>query len=220
MNISTLVSASAAAMMGAVLLATPAPVFAADTAAQSVTKQCSKEYQDTKAAGKLGGKTWPQFLSDCSARLKNAAATPSKGATQPKKAPDTKSAKAIPSVPEHQSVQKICSNQYQAAKTAGTLKGRKWPQFLSECSAAIKNDKSDAATVPPDPETTGSIKSTTAPAARSDGKPMSPGEAAFRQRIHECSGEWQHDKAAGTLPAGQKWPQFWSACNARLKAQG
>ncbi|MBS3649210.1 hypothetical protein KEU06_11380 [Pseudaminobacter sp. 19-2017] len=224
MKISMLTAASAVAILGAVLVAAPVPSLAADTAAQAATKACSKEYQDAKSAGKLGGKTWNQFLSECSARLKNTAAPPQKsspkqGAAQPKTTPKNKSAAAVPPKPEHQSVQKICSNQYQAEKAAGTLKGKKWSDFLSECSAAIKNDKSDAAAIPPDPETTGSITKA-APATKPGGRPLSPGEAAFRQRIHECSAEWQHDKAAGTLPAGQKWPQFWSACNARLKTQG
>jgi phage-related protein len=52
------------------------------------------------------------------------------------------------------------------------------------------------------------------------GKPLSAGEAAFQQRIHECGNEWQRDKAKGTVPAGEKWPQFWSACNTRLKTHG
>jgi uncharacterized membrane protein len=52
------------------------------------------------------------------------------------------------------------------------------------------------------------------------GKPLSAGEIAFQQRIHECGNEWQQDKAKGTLPAGEKWPHFWSACNTRLKTHG
>ena len=46
---------------------------------------------------------------------------------------------------------------------------------------------------------------------------LSAGQIAFRQRIHECSVEWQRDKAANKLKTGQKWPQYWSACNTRLK---
>ena len=36
------------------------------------------------------------------------------------------------------------------------------------------------------------------------------------ERRKKCSEEWKAAKAAGKT-AGQKWPQFYSACNKRLK---
>jgi hypothetical protein len=36
------------------------------------------------------------------------------------------------------------------------------------------------------------------------------------ERRKKCSEEWKAAKAAGKT-AGQKWPQFYSACNTRLK---
>ena len=33
----------------------------------------------------------------------------------------------------------------------------------------------------------------------------------------ECSAQWKADKAAGKIAPGQTWPQYWSACNKRLK---
>lgn len=41
----------------------------------------------------------------------------------------------------------------------------------------------------------------------------------FKERRTRCSGEWKAAKAANKT-GGQKWPQFFSACNTRLKAQG
>jgi hypothetical protein len=41
----------------------------------------------------------------------------------------------------------------------------------------------------------------------------------FKARRKRCSEDWRAAKAANTT-AGQKWPQFWSACNTRLKAAG
>lgn len=38
-------------------------------AAQSVTKQCSTQYNAAKEAGTLNGQKWPQFLSECSAKI-------------------------------------------------------------------------------------------------------------------------------------------------------
>ena len=49
---------------------------------------------------------------------------------------------------------------------------------------------------------------------------LSPGQMAARVRIKQCGAQWQAAKAAGTLLAGQKWPQFWSDCNKRLKTNG
>jgi hypothetical protein len=51
-------------------------------------------------------------------------------------------------------------------------------------------------------------------------RPMSAGLLAARERQKKCGAEWREAKAAGTTAKGQKWPQFWSACNKRLKAQG
>lgn len=120
-------------------------------------------------------------------------------------------------------VTKECSTQYLAAKQAGTLNGQKWPQFLSACSDSLKSDNSDAA-VPDEPtpaatKTTASKTTTkTAPAATTaDGKPLSPGQVAFRARISECGEQWQKAKAANKT-GGKTWPQYWSACNTRLKA--
>ena len=45
--------------------------------AESVMKQCGDQWQAAKAAGTTNGETWPQFLSQCRAKLKSGtAATP------------------------------------------------------------------------------------------------------------------------------------------------
>lgn len=51
-------------------------------------------------------------------------------------------------------------------------------------------------------------------------RPASAGMTAARERQKKCGAEWREAKAAGTITKGQKWPQYWSACNKRLKAQG
>ncbi len=140
-----------------------------------------------------------------------------------------------------------CSQQWQANKKAGTVpQGETWSKFYSQCAADMKKGAVSTATAP---DTTAPIKKTRKaaavkpPPAESDtpgfvpqepaandqtatmttdarGKPLSAGEVAFRKRIHECGTEWRQDEANGSLPAGEKWPQFWSACNTRLKTQG
>ena len=64
---------------------------------------------------------------------------------------------------------------------------------------------------------------TPAPAAAPDKKETktkkepSGGVAAMRERQKKCGAEWKEAEAAGKVEKGMKWPQFWSACNKRLK---
>lgn len=44
-----------------------------------------------------------------------------------------------------------------------------------------------------------------------------PGQIAARERQKKCAAEWKVTKDAGKIEKGMKWPQFWSACNKRLK---
>lgn len=223
---------AASVIVGAGLTLFALPASAASTAAQSVTKECSTKYNAAKQAGTLNGQKWPQFLSTCSASLKTDAAAPApaatapavkqaQDATKPAKTPAMAAAPAAAGTMSAKAVTKECSTQYQAAKTAGTLKDQKWPQFLSACSDSLKADKSDAA-MPPEPAaapakaTAGKAGAATETAA--NGKPLSAGEIAFRSRIRECGDEWQKAKAANKV-AGQTWPQYWSACNTRLKSE-
>lgn len=51
-------------------------------------------------------------------------------------------------------------------------------------------------------------------------KPPSAGQVALRERQKKCGAEWKAAKAAGKIEKGMKWPQYWSACNKRLKSGG
>jgi len=63
-------------------------------------------------------------------------------------------------------------------------------------------------------------------AAAPDKKPAkvkrapTPGQLAAQERMKKCAAEWKEAKAAGKIEKGMKWPQYWSACNKRLKAAG
>jgi hypothetical protein len=134
-----------------------------------------------------------------------------------------------------------CFEKYQSEKDAGTLpQGTIWTKFYTDCAARLKKGKATAttasvkkskkATVAKSPaveDTPGYVPQeptaddkTAVPAKDASGKPLSAAQIAFRKRIHECGTEWSQDKAKGKIPAGEKWPQFWSACNTRLKNQG
>jgi hypothetical protein len=49
-------------------------------------------------------------------------------------------------------------------------------------------------------------------------KEPSAATLAMRERQKKCGAEWKEAKTTGKIEKGQKWPQFWSACNKRLKA--
>lgn len=106
-----------------------------------------------------------------------------------------------------QNPMQVCGAKYQAAKKANQLPaGQSWPRFLSACRAGL-------------------AKPASAPVAANMGKAAAPRAAkapsadqlAARDRQKKCGATWKADKAAGKLAAGQTWPKYWSACNARLK---
>jgi hypothetical protein len=44
-----------------------------------------------------------------------------------------------------------------------------------------------------------------------------PAKSRCTNAKKKCAAEWKDVKAAGKIEKGMKWPQFWSACNKRLK---
>lgn len=134
-----------------------------------------------------------------------------------------------------------CGEQYQAAKSAGTLNGMTWNQYRAECSMRLKATPASTGAAPeptpaPPPAAENPLKPTTtaaapapAPAAppaasmpmTKSGKPLSAGRTAMLTRERQCGSEWRTQKA--TLVAqtpGLTWPKYWSQCNTRLKAAG
>lgn len=75
-----------------------------------------------------------------------------------------------------------------------------------------------ATAAPASAQTAAATTSTTtaAPAAKPKRTPT-PGQLAARERQKKCAAEWKEAKAAGKVEKGMKWPQYWSACNKRLK---
>jgi hypothetical protein len=66
-------------------------------------------------------------------------------------------------------------------------------------------------------QTTTTAKPVKKPAAK---RAASPGQLAARERQKKCGAEWKEAKAGGKIEKGMKWPQYWSACNKRLKGAG
>jgi hypothetical protein len=131
------------------------------------------------------------------------------------------------------SYMQACSAQWKSMKAAGTVPaGQKWNDFLKTCSASTSNASAPVAAAPaaapavkPAAQAQTSLASkikklaTTAPAAVI-APAASQGNTGEQSRIKECGVQWKTAKSANTVPAGQTWPQFWSACDARLKAGG
>ncbi len=217
----------------------------------SVQKECGAEYQAAKAAGSLSGQTWQQFRQDCLARhaAPTAAAAPATtpapaSAAAPAPAPTaaTPPAPAAPAAApaeSHVSVQKECGAEYQAAKTAGSLSGQTWQQFLQACRARHAPPAAAAAPTAAPAAAPAAPAPVAAPAAApaapakpvaeapagaattKAGKPVSPGMQAFIEREKQCGAEWRANQAA-IKKANPKatWPSYLSECNKRLKTPG
>ncbi|MBS0478145.1 MAG: hypothetical protein JSR79_02460 [Proteobacteria bacterium] len=113
----------------------------------------------------------------------------------------------------------VCGAKYQAAKKANTLPaGQTWNQYLAQCRAGLA--KPAAVTPPAKPAPAAAAKPAKAvtpakPAIR-PGQPTAA-QAAMYAREKQCGAQWRADKAAKKVPASETWPQYWSACNKRMK---
>ena len=125
------------------------------------------------------------------------------------------SAAALAPMAAQAKTMKECAAEWDKMKEANQTGGMKYRDFTKQCMSGA------AAPVGAAPAT--ATPTTAAPAsAAGAAKPAtgSPGRQAMIARERACGAEWKADKAAGRIPAGQKWPQYWSECDKRKKAQG
>jgi protein-disulfide isomerase len=120
-------------------------------------------------------------------------------------------APAVLSAPAQAKTMKECAAQWQEMKAAGQTGGMKYRDFTKQCMTG----EAPAAAAPPPQQPEAAPPPAAEPAAKPSGV-----RAAMVARLRACGAEWKTAKAAGNVPAGQKWPQFWSACNKRKKAEG
>lgn len=136
---------------------------------------------------------------------------------------------AVPTLADAKTM-KECAAQWKQMKEANQTAGMKYRDFSKQCmseGAAPAPEAKPAPTPPPAAEKTAApppakpAATTPPPAATTttEQKPMSSGRAAMIARERACGAEWKADKAAGKIPAGMKWPQYWSACDKRKKAE-
>jgi hypothetical protein len=119
---------------------------------------------------------------------------------------------AIISAPAQAKSMKECAAQWQEMKAAGQTSGMKYRDFSKQCmtGAAPAAGAPPAAPAPP-PD------ASPAPSA-AKAKPTG-GRAAEYARLRACAADWKVAKA-DQKTGGLKWPQYWSACNKRKKAEG
>jgi hypothetical protein len=119
------------------------------------------------------------------------------------------------SVPAHAKTMTECAAQWKEMKAAKQTNGMKYRDFSKQCMSG-----GEAPATPPPPSAEKKPAPATAAPAEKAAKPASPGRAAMIARERACGAEWKAKKADGTRPAGMKWPQFWSECDKRMKAEG
>jgi hypothetical protein len=130
-----------------------------------------------------------------------------------------------------------CSTSWKAMKAAGTTPaGMAWKDFVAaKCvatpaaatTAMVKPVKAKKKAVmvdttpdetPDEPTTVSTADAGPVKTMDKNGKPFTAGQLAAHARARACGAKWRKEKAAGTLEAGMKWPQYWSACNTEMKA--
>ncbi len=114
---------------------------------------------------------------------------------------------------------KVCGAKYQAAKAAKTIPaGETWNQYLAQCRAGMAKPAAVAAPAKPAPVVAAKPARAVTPAkpATASGQP-SAAQTAMYARERQCGAQWKADKAAKKVPASETWPQYWSACNKRMK---
>jgi hypothetical protein len=117
-------------------------------------------------------------------------------------------------VPAIAKTMKECAAEWDKMKAANQTGTMKYRDFTKQCMSGGAAPVG-AAPAPSTPTTAapGAGAATTTPAGKT-------GRQAMIARERACGAEWKADKAAGKIPAGQKWPQYWSECDKRKKAQG
>ncbi len=127
-------------------------------------------------------------------------------------------------------VMQECGKEYQAAKSANTLGGKSWNDYLKECRVRHSDDKA-AAPAPAAPAAGNPLKPAAGKAAAAPAPsgpavypskvdPKYASEKPAKQRMKTCVDQYNANKASGgngDLKWIQKGGGYFSECNKRLK---
>jgi hypothetical protein len=114
--------------------------------------------------------------------------------------------------------------QSQQTAPANPLRGTPSPSLVAPAPLVAAPAAAPATTAPaeaaPEPRQRRARRSNSEAGEATTGTKREPSAAqtALRARQKQCGEQWRADKSAGKVQEGQKWPQYWSACNKRLKA--
>lgn len=117
---------------------------------------------------------------------------------------------AAPALAQKKTVE-ACQEEWRANKAANEANKITEKAYVANCRAGGVTAQPAAAPSAAAPAT---------PAAKpAASKPKDARQAEYA-RERACGQDWKADKAAGKIPAGMKWPQYWSECDKRKKAAG
>ncbi len=129
-----------------------------------------------------------------------------------------------------QKTAKACADEWKANKDANQAAKITEKAYVTKCRAdsaaaakpaATTTTAAPAAAPAPAPAPAPTAAAPAAAPAKTAAAPAATGgKAGEVLRIKACGADWKAAKAAGTVPAGMKWPQYWSDCNKRKKAAG
>jgi hypothetical protein len=134
---------------------------------------------------------------------------------------------AAPALAQQKTV-KACQEEWQANKAANQANKITEKAYVEKCRAAggTAQPKTAPAAAPAPKATTSApaaspsaAPTTTMAKPATAGKPKDGRQAEYA-RERACGKDWKADKAAGKVPAGMKWPQYWSECDKRKKSMG
>ena len=204
------------------IAATSIAVFAfaaAPTIAHAKTaKACEAEYKAGKADLQKAGTKKTDFMTTCRAQPEAAATTK----------PDPKADKAAAAADKKAKADAAKAEKKAKADQAAADQKAKADQAAADKKAAADAKKA-AADAKKAAKPTAEKPASTTTGTRAE-KPAAPkptanepdgkqGRVAFVARERACGADWKADKAAGKT-GDQTWPQYWSDCNKRKKAQG
>ena len=218
----------------AALIAVSASAFMSGQASALSMADCSAKFKAAKAAGTDAGAKWNDFRkAQCGTDAP--AATMAK-ATAPAATTVAATTTAAATTPSGSFMQN-CSATWKGMKKAKSVPaGMTFKDFLAAKCVAPVAGAAPAAPATPMAKTTAAAPAApmvkpgtavveppadgTVPTVDKNGKPLSVKQIAMRTRERACGAEWRGLKAAGKTPVGMGWPQYWSACNKRMKAAG
>jgi len=169
--------------------------------AQAKTKdECNAEWAQMKADKKTAGMKKRDFTKQCMGGDAAAAAEAPKATAGGKSKED-------------------CDAEWKQMKADKKTAGMHKRDFTKQCMAGTPSGPAAEA-----PKSAEPAPKSAEPAPKTgEGEPTakpSGGREAEYARERACGKEWKADKAAGKIPEGMKWPQYWSECNKRKKAAG